>query len=63
MEYGNLESAYHSGEITKPTQLTLHAALGCASASAAGGDCASGAVAGVVGELAAETYADYALII
>ncbi len=34
MEYGNLESIYHSAEIAKPTQLTLHAALDCASGAA-----------------------------
>ncbi|MDD2840352.1 MAG: DUF637 domain-containing protein, partial [Rickettsiales bacterium] len=50
--------AYHTGEIGKPTQLTLHAALGCVTGALGGGDCASGAVSGVVGELAGETFGD-----
>jgi len=41
--------------ISTPTQLALHAGLGCAMGSAANGSggCASGAAAGVVGELSA----------
>jgi len=40
------------GKIEKPTQLSLHAGLGCAMGAAGGGDCASGAMSGVTGELA-----------
>ncbi len=43
-------NSYHLGEIGKATQLTLHAGLGCGMAAAGGNDCASGAVAGIVGE-------------
>jgi len=45
---------YYGGQINKPTQLALHAALGCGAGTAGGRDCASGAVSGVTGELAAE---------
>jgi hypothetical protein len=44
--------SYKTGKIEKPTQLALHAGLGCAMGAAGGGDCASGAVSGVTGELA-----------
>ena len=47
-------------EIGKPTQLALHAALGCGMGAAGGGDCASGALSGVTGELMAE-FADQKL--
>ena len=48
-EIGN---AAHSGVISTSEQLTLHAALGCGMGAAQGGNCAAGAVAGVVGEMA-----------
>lgn len=48
-EIGN---AAHSGAISRTKQLTLHAGLGCLSGAAQGGDCASGAAAGVIGEMA-----------
>jgi len=51
MQIGN---AAHSGSISKPTQLALHAGLGCgigAGMSGGGSGCASGAAAGVIGEL------------
>ena len=41
--------------IDKPTQLLLHATLGCAVGTASNSDCASGAIAGVIGEQIAET--------
>jgi hypothetical protein len=44
--------SYKTGKIEKPTQLALHAGLGCAMGAAGGGDCASGAMSGVTGELA-----------
>jgi filamentous hemagglutinin len=44
-----------SGTISKPTQYILHAGLGCAMSGLSGGDCASGAVSGMVGELAGES--------
>ena len=43
--------AYHTDKISKSEQLTLHAILGCAVGATGGGDCASGAVSGVMGEL------------
>ena len=46
--------AYHTGEIDKVSQMIAHAALGCAAGAIAAGDCKSGAVGGVVGELTAE---------
>ena len=51
---------YHNNEfsdnkvINKTTQLTLHAGLGAITSKISGGDYLSGAVSGVVGELAAE---------
>lgn len=55
--------AYHpadgSAGIGKPLQLTLHAGLGCAVGAATGGNCGSGAIAGVVGEQTAETANQY----
>lgn len=47
--------AAHSGAISQPTQLTLHAGLGCAMGVGFGGTCFSGAVSGVIGELAADS--------
>lgn len=46
--------AYHTGEIDKVSQMIAHAALGCAAGAIAAGDCKSGAIGGVVGEVAAE---------
>ena len=43
-----------TASISKPTQYFLHGALGCGMGLAGGGDCASGTVSGVVGEIAAE---------
>jgi len=43
-----------TGSIGKPTQLALHAGLGCASSSAMGGNCGAGAVGAVVGEMTGE---------
>ena len=43
--------AAHSGQISTPVQLTLHAGLGCAMAAAGSNNCAAGAAAGVTGEL------------
>jgi len=43
-----------AAKISKPTQLALHAGLGCGVAAAGGADCGSGAVSGVVGELVGE---------
>ena len=43
--------AAHSGQISTPVQLTLHAGLGCAMAAAGSNNCAAGAAAGVAGEL------------
>jgi filamentous hemagglutinin len=56
-EIGN---AYHSGNISKPLQLTLHGILGCGMGAAANGSggCASGAVSGITGELTAEVIGD-----
>jgi len=51
-QYGNTVS---EPTIGKPLQLTLHAGLGCAVGAASGGNCGSGAIAGVVGEQVAET--------
>ena len=44
-------SAAHAEKITKSEQLTLHAGLGAAVATASGNDALSGAAAGVVGEI------------
>jgi len=58
MQIGN---AAHSGSISKPTQLALHAGLGCgigAGMSGGGSGCASGVAAGVIGELTGETLRD-----
>jgi filamentous hemagglutinin len=41
-------------QINKTQQLLLHGLLGCGAAAAGGGDCASGAVSGITGELSAE---------
>jgi filamentous hemagglutinin len=46
--------AYHTGEIDKVSQMIAHAALGCAAGAIAAGDCKSGAIGGVVGEVTAE---------
>jgi hypothetical protein len=51
-------SAFKSGNISRAKQLTLHSALGCGTALAGGGDCASGALSGVSGELAGEYVKD-----
>jgi filamentous hemagglutinin len=56
-EAGNIlvnSSGEQLHQINKATQLTLHATLGCGLSSGMGGDCASGAAAGVIGELAAD---------
>jgi hypothetical protein len=45
-------------KIDQATQLTLHAALGCASGAATGSNCAAGAAAGVVGELTGNALKD-----
>jgi len=50
-QYGNIIS---QPTIGTPLQLTLHAGLGCAIGAAAGGNCGSGAIAGVAGEITAE---------
>jgi murein DD-endopeptidase MepM/ murein hydrolase activator NlpD len=47
-------SNYHSGNINKTTQLTLHAGLGATTAVLTGNDALSGAVSGISGELFAE---------
>ena len=44
----------NSAAAVKAAQLASHAVLGCGMASATGGDCQSGAMGAVVGELAAE---------
>ena len=49
---------FKSGDISRAKQLTLHSALGCGTALAGGGDCASGALSGVSGELAGEYVKD-----
>ena len=46
--------AYHTGEINKATQLTLHAGLGALTNALTGNDALSGAIAGVSGEVFAE---------
>ncbi len=46
-QYGNPLSA----TISTSEQLALHAVLGCAAGASQGGDCTSGAAAGVVGEM------------
>lgn len=46
--------AYHTGEIDKVSQMIAHAALGCAAGAIAAGDCKSGAIGSVVGEVTAE---------
>ena len=46
--------AYHTGEINKATQLTLHAGLGAITNTLTGNDALSGAIAGVSGEVFAE---------
>ena len=43
-------TSYKTGEINKTTQLTAHAALGCAMAAAGSNNCAAGAASGVIGE-------------
>ncbi|MFZ8865281.1 MAG: DUF637 domain-containing protein, partial [Rickettsiales bacterium] len=49
---------YNDPIIGKPSQLALHAILGCGMGAAGGGDCASGAVSGITGELTAEFMGD-----
>ena len=44
-------AAAHSGTISKPEQLALHAGLGAITAALTGNDALSGAVSGVVGEM------------
>ena len=51
-------SEFKNGNISRAKQLTLHSALGCGTALAGGGDCATGAVSGVTGELAGEYFKD-----
>ncbi|HSQ97583.1 MAG TPA: DUF637 domain-containing protein [Rickettsiales bacterium] len=48
--------SYHTDEIGKATQLTLHAALGATVNLLTGNDALSGAISGVVGELAGEVF-------
>ena len=57
-EYGanSIGSNYYNGNINKAEQLILHAGLGAVSSKLTGGDFASGAVAGVVGEIAGEYF-------
>ncbi|HSQ97587.1 MAG TPA: DUF637 domain-containing protein, partial [Rickettsiales bacterium] len=50
--------SYHTDEIGKATQLTLHAALGATVNLLTGNDALSGAISGVVGELAGEVFQD-----
>jgi hypothetical protein len=45
--------AAHTNNITQEQQLALHAVLGCGLSAGAGGNCASGAVAGVTSEFLA----------
>jgi hypothetical protein len=45
-----------TGDINTAAQYIAHAALGCGVGAVGGGNCASGAVGGVVGELSAEIY-------
>lgn len=52
-EIGN---AAKSGDINTAAQYIAHAALGCAVGAVGGGDCASGATGGVVGELTGDIY-------
>ena len=47
-------AAAHTGDISKPEQLALHAGLGATTAALTGNDAWSGAVSGVVGEMTAE---------
>ncbi|MFT6332526.1 MAG: filamentous hemagglutinin, partial [Lentimonas sp.] len=42
------------GDISRVEQYALHAILGCGMAAAGGNDCASGAMSGVIGEIAGE---------
>jgi len=46
----------NSQAVIKVTQLVAHAALGCGLGAASGGDCSSGAIGGVAGELTAWGY-------
>jgi hypothetical protein len=46
--------AAHTNNITQEQQLALHAVLGCGLSAGAGGNCASGAVAGVTSEFLAD---------
>ncbi len=46
--------AAHTGQIDKPTQLALHAGLGCGMALAGSNNCAAGVISGITGELSAE---------
>ena len=48
---------YHTGNIGKATQLTLHAGLGALTSGLTGNDALSGAVSGVMGEVVGELYA------
>ena len=65
-EYGanSIGTAYHNNSfsnnnfVNKATQLTLHAGLGAVSSKLTGGDYLSGAVSGVVGEVAGEYFRD-----
>jgi hypothetical protein len=50
MSASESQAAVNATGIGKPLQLVLHAGLGCGMAAAGGNDCASGAVAGMVGE-------------
>jgi filamentous hemagglutinin len=51
-------SSYHSGDIGKAKQLTLHAALGCGMALAGNNNCAAGSASGVIGESVGELVYD-----
>ncbi len=53
---GKIGAAYEDGKIDKAVQLIAHAALGGAMASADGKDAASGAIGGVVGEVAGDLF-------
>ena len=44
-------TSYKTGEINKTTQLTAHAALGCAMAAAGSNNCAAGAASGIAAEI------------
>ncbi len=51
--------AYHTGEINKATQLTLHAGLGAITNTLTGNDALSGAIAGVSAEIFGQYLVDH----